>query len=105
MDDDSASSRVCFSFTPRSHGLFSATTSHCPDGVVIFIFIFRFLLQILAVFAGLGCLLTIDFSWAPYEFTQWQYMVGVGLTFVAMQAHEGVVMSITSKIIPAELAR
>lgn len=90
VNDDSASPEILL-----------LATLHYPDGVVVF----RFLLQVLAVFAGLGCLLTIDFSWAPYEFTQWQYIVGVGLTFVAMQAHEGVVMSITSKIIPAKLAR
>ena len=41
----------------------------------------------------------------PFEYTHWQYMVGVGVAFLAMQAHEGVVMSITTKVIPAELAR
>ena len=41
----------------------------------------------------------------PFEYTHWQYMVGVGVVFLAMQAHEGVMMSITTKVIPAELAR
>eukprot|EP00903_Cladosiphon_okamuranus_P007004 g6815.t1 len=65
----------------------------------------RVLLQALAVLAGIGCLVIVDFNVSPFEYTEAQYIVGVSLIFVAMQAHEGVVMSITSKIIPVELAR
>ncbi|CAN0408322.1 unnamed protein product [Ascophyllum nodosum] len=65
----------------------------------------RALLQALAAFAALGCLVAVDFSWMPFDYTEWQYMAGVGIAFVAMQAHEGVVMSITTKVIPEELAR
>lgn len=65
----------------------------------------RVLLQWLAVLAGIGCLVIVDFRKSPFEYTEAQYVVGVGLVFVAMQAHEGVIMSVTSKIIPVELAR
>lgn len=66
---------------------------------------FRFLLQVLAVLAGLGCLIMVEFPFMPFAFTEAQYVVGVSVVFVALQAHEGVIMSITSKIIPVELAR
>lgn len=59
----------------------------------------------LAVLAGIGCIIMVDFAWSPFEYTETQYIVGVSLVFVAMQAHEGVIMSVTSKIIPVELAR
>ncbi|CAN0535476.1 unnamed protein product [Laminaria digitata] len=65
----------------------------------------RVLLQLLAVLAGVGCIVMVDFSWLPFEYTETQYICGVSLVFVAMQAHEGVIMSVTSKIIPVELAR
>lgn len=65
----------------------------------------RVLLQVLAAVAALGCLVAVDFSWMPFGYTEWQYIAGVGIAFVAMQAHEGVVMSITTKVIPPELAR
>ena len=65
----------------------------------------RALLQVLAAVTALGCLVAMEFSWMPFEYTHWQYMAGVGVAFLAMQAHEGVVMSITTKVIPAELAR
>lgn len=55
--------------------------------------------------AGIGCLVIVDFKSSPFEYTEAQYVGGVGLVFVAMQAHEGVIMSVTSKIIPVELAR
>lgn len=63
------------------------------------------LLQALAVLAGIGCLVIVDFRKSPFEYTETQYVAGVSLIFVAMQAHEGVIMSVTSKIIPLELAR
>ncbi|CAN0151835.1 unnamed protein product, partial [Ectocarpus sp. 4 AP-2014] len=65
----------------------------------------RVMLQVLAVFAGIGCLVIVDFSMSPFRYTEGQYVAGVSLAFVAMQAHEGVIMSITSKIIPVELAK
>lgn len=55
--------------------------------------------------AGIGCLVIVDFKASPFEYTETQYIAGISLTFVAMQAHEGVIMSVTSKIIPLELAR
>ncbi|CAN0408862.1 unnamed protein product [Ascophyllum nodosum] len=64
----------------------------------------RALLQVLFVFAGVGCVVAMNFPGLPFEYTDWQYMAGVGLTFLAMQAQEGVVMSITSKVIPDRLA-
>lgn len=64
------------------------------------------MLQALGVLAGIGCLVMVDFQkLLPFEFTEGQYVAGVSVVFVAMQAHEGVIMSVTSKIIPAELAR
>ncbi|CAN0559225.1 unnamed protein product [Ectocarpus sp. 12 AP-2014] len=65
----------------------------------------RVMLQLLAVFAGIGCLVIVDFAMSPFRYTEGQYVAGVSLAFVAMQAHEGVIMSITSKIIPVELAK
>ncbi|CAB1098638.1 unnamed protein product [Ectocarpus sp. CCAP 1310/34] len=65
----------------------------------------RVMLQVLAVFAGIGCLVMVDFAASPFRYTEGQYVAGVSLAFVAMQAHEGVIMSITSKIIPVELAK
>lgn len=65
----------------------------------------RVLLQFLAVLAGIGCLVIVDFSKSPFEYSETQYIAGVSLIFVAMQAHEGVIMSVTSKIIPVELAK
>lgn len=63
------------------------------------------LLQALAALAGIGSLVIVDFKLWPFEYTEAQYIAGVSLVFVAMQAHEGVVMSVTSKIIPVQLAR
>lgn len=65
----------------------------------------RLMLQFLAILAGLGCIIMVDFKALPFEYTEAQYVAGVSLVFVAMQAHEGVIMSITSKIIPIKLAR
>lgn len=64
----------------------------------------RMLLQILAVLGGIGCLVIVQYPMLPFEYTETQYIAGVSLSFVALQAHEGVIMSITSKIIPARLA-
>lgn len=66
---------------------------------------FRILLQVLAVLAGVGCLIMVDFPILPFAYSEAQYVTGVSLVFVALQAHEGVIMSITSKIIPVKLAR
>lgn len=63
------------------------------------------LLQALAVLACVGCLIMVDFSFLPFAYSETQYITGVSLVFVALQAHEGVIMSITSKIIPVKLAR
>ncbi|CAM9557712.1 unnamed protein product [Phaeothamnion confervicola] len=64
----------------------------------------RWLMQMLSVVTCVGCLVILEYSrWWPY--TEGQYIAGVFLIFVALQAHEGVIMSITSKIIPPELAK
>ncbi|CAM9520385.1 unnamed protein product [Discosporangium mesarthrocarpum] len=65
----------------------------------------RVLMQALAVLALLGCLMTINLDVFPFAYTDTQYIIGVSLVFVTLQAHEGVIMSVTSKIIPVELAR
>eukprot|EP00611_Tribonema_gayanum_P025678 TRINITY_DN5919_c0_g1_i2.p1 TRINITY_DN5919_c0_g1~~TRINITY_DN5919_c0_g1_i2.p1 ORF type:complete len:863 (-),score=287.56 TRINITY_DN5919_c0_g1_i2:526-3114(-) len=67
----------------------------------------RALMQWLNAFTALGCTIVMtapnDLLGEPYTLTQ--YVLGIGVAFVALQAHEGVVMGITSKIIPAHLAR
>lgn len=63
------------------------------------------LLQVLAMAAAVGCLVIVQLPALPFQYTQAQYVTGVAIVFVALQAHEGVVMSITSKIIPPELSR
>lgn len=74
----------------------------CPEPAM---FSCRVLLQVLAVLACFGCVILVDFTFLPFDYTEAQYITGVTLVFVALQAHEGVIMSVTSKVIPRELAR
>ncbi|CAN0013753.1 unnamed protein product, partial [Choristocarpus tenellus] len=61
--------------------------------------------EVLSVLAVVGCLGIVDIGILPFRYTEVQYILGVSLIFVALQAHEGVIMSITSKVIPPTLAR
>lgn len=67
----------------------------------------RWLMQVLAGIAIIACLVLVKLSniWLGFPYTEAQYVTGVGLLFVALQAQEGVVMALTSKIIPARLAK
>lgn len=65
----------------------------------------RLLLQILSSLAGLGYVLIVTSATIPLELKEMKYTLEVWLICVALQAHEGVSMSITSKITPIHLAR
>ncbi|CAM9396377.1 unnamed protein product [Chrysoparadoxa australica] len=73
-------------------------------GKLSFMFEDRAMMLFLGLCGALGCLIIINYS-GDTGYTQLQYVAGTAVIFVGLQAHEGVVMSMTSKLIPAHLAR
>jgi len=67
----------------------------------------RFLLQCLSGLVCVSCLAVITEVNDIFDltFSLYQYVIGIVILFVALQAHEGVLMSITGKIIPSHLAK